>query len=551
MLQSISIHNFALISQLEIDFFEDFSVITGETGSGKSILLGALLLVLGQRAGSNVLKNKDKKCVVECEFHIRKYGLQGFFEARELDYDDDTLIRREILPSGKTRAFVNDTPVNLRTLKDLALHLIDIHSQNQNLILGSFEYQVEVLDTYAQNKSLLKSYQENYKKYLNLKNELKEKEALLHKAKSDLDYFQFQWQQLKEAKLVKGEQQELENELASLTHAEEIKTALFRSCNVLLEGELSSMIQIKEARDAMLKIQDVFVEATDYYKRLDSVFIELQDLVREMERSNEVVGFDDSRIELLNQRLDAIYSLQQKHQVDSVEELLEIQKNLGLKLQKIELGDEEIELLKQALRKQEQKLRKAADELTNSRKNTIPEIEKKIVSHLVLLGIPNANFTIKMTSGKHFRQLGTDEIDFLFSANKNGHPEKIQQVASGGELSRLMLSIKLLISKSRSLPSVIFDEIDAGVSGEIAHKMGVMMKKMAKSTQVISITHLPQIAGKGMHHYKVYKADDEHETYSNIVLLNQQERLKELAAMLSGTELTKAAIDNAKELLKN
>ncbi|WP_282125308.1 DNA repair protein RecN [Marinifilum flexuosum] len=549
MLQSISIQNFALINQLEIDFSDGFSVITGETGSGKSILLGALSLVLGQRSEGSVLKDKEKKCIIECSFSIEKYNLQEFFEKNELDYEKEAIIRREILPSGKTRAFVNDTPVNLKTLKELGVCLVDIHSQNQNLVLGSFEYQVGIVDTYAQNAALLAKYQLSFKKYQDLRKELKNQEEIAAKEKSDLDYFQFQLEQLNEANLVEGEQKEMEEELETLNHAEEIKSGLYQAYGFLSEGESSVISQIKEARSAISKIQGVFADADSYFERLDSSLIELQDLSQELDRSNELVEFDNGRIDFLNQRLDTIYSLQQKHRVDSVEELIQIREELEEKVGKIESSDELIEDLKEQLTVQKIKLQKTADNLSNSRKKAIPKIEKTIVNQLVLLGIPNANFKVQIINNEEFQQLGADKVTFLFSANKNGSLEEVQRVASGGELSRLMLSIKYLISSSTALPSIVFDEIDTGVSGEIADKMGSMMNQMAENIQVISITHLPQIAGKGKYHYKVYKADDEHETYSNIVLLNKPKRIEELAKMLSGADLTKAALENAKVLL--
>ncbi|RKE04193.1 DNA repair protein RecN [Marinifilum flexuosum] len=549
MLQSISIQNFALINQLEIDFSDGFSVITGETGSGKSILLGALSLVLGQRSEGSVLKDKEKKCIIECSFSIEKYNLQEFFEKNELDYEKEAIIRREILPSGKTRAFVNDTPVNLKTLKELGVCLVDIHSQNQNLVLGSFEYQVGIVDTYARNAALLAKYQLSFKKYQDLRKELKNQEEIAAKEKADLDYFQFQLEQLNEANLVEGEQKEMEEELETLNHAEEIKSGLYQAYGFLSEGESSVISQIKEARSAISKIQGVFADADSYFERLDSSLIELQDLSQELDRSNELVEFDNGRIDFLNQRLDTIYSLQQKHRVDSVEELIQIREELEEKVGKIESSDELIEDLKEQLTVQKIKLQKTADNLSNSRKKAIPKIEKTIVNQLVLLGIPNANFKVQIINNEEFQQLGADKVTFLFSANKNGSLEEVQRVASGGELSRLMLSIKYLISSSTALPSIVFDEIDTGVSGEIADKMGSMMNQMAENIQVISITHLPQIAGKGKYHYKVYKADDEHETYSNIVLLNKPKRIEELAKMLSGADLTKAALENAKVLL--
>lgn len=549
MLQTISIQNYALINQLEIDLSDGFSVITGETGSGKSILLGALSLVLGQRSDVNVLKDKEKKCIIECSFLIAKYQLESFFEENDLDYDEHTLIRREILPNGKSRAFVNDSPVGIKVLKELGVKLIDIHSQNQNLVIGSFEYQVGIVDTYAQNVDVLEKYQKQFAKYQQLRKELKRQEEVAQKEKTDLDYFQFQLEQLDDANLVAGEQIEIENELKQLNHAEEIKSNLFKSYACLSEGEFDVLSQIREAKNALSQITSVFPEAESYFERLESSYIELQDLSQELDRSNELVEFDPARIEFLNQKLDTIYSLQQKHRVDSVDELIHIREDLRTKVGQIESSDELIEDLKKQLSTQKDRLQKAATNLTKSRSKVLPVIEKTIVSQLVQLGIPNANFKIEISNSEEFQYLGGDYLKFLFSANKNGRLEDVQKVASGGELSRLMLSIKYLISSSTALPSIVFDEIDTGVSGEIAHKMGEMMMQMAENIQVISITHLPQIAGKGKYHFKVYKADDEHETYSNIVLLDKQNRIEELAKMLSGADLTEAALENAKVLL--
>ncbi|MDE5417715.1 DNA repair protein RecN [Labilibaculum sp. DW002] len=549
MLQSISIQNYALINQLDIDFSDGFSVITGETGSGKSILLGALSLVLGQRAEVNVLKDREKKCIIESCFSISRYKLEGFFDKNQLDYEEETLLRREILPNGKSRAFVNDSPVSVKTLKELGFRLIDVHSQNQNLVIGSFDYQVGIVDTYAGNAELLKKYQDQFDKFQLLKDNLRKQEEIAAKEKADLDYFQFQLEQLLDAKLVAGEQKEMENELETLTHAEEIKSGLFKAYENLSEGEFPIVSQLKEARNAIAQIQNVYPDADSLYQRLESAYIELQDLAQEVEQTNESIELDPSRIEFLNQKLDAIYSLQQKHHVDSVEGLIEIREELIQKVDKIVSGDDFIEDLKKQLDKQEALLQKVSEKLTNSRKKVVSAIEKTIVAQLVQLGIPNANFKVDMKIREDFQYLGRDLLCFLFSANKNGQLEEVQKVASGGELSRLMLSIKYLVSSSTALPSIVFDEIDTGVSGEIADKMGVVMRDMAENIQVISITHLPQIAGKGNYHYKVYKADDELETYSNIVLLDNESRIEELAKMLSGSDMTQAAMENAKVLL--
>ncbi len=550
MLQSLSIKNYTLINALSINFSNGFSVITGETGSGKSILLGALGLVLGQRAEGNILKDTSKKCVIECTFNISKYQLTNFFEKNELDYDEETIIRREVLPSGKSRAFVNDSPVTIKLLRELGLRLVDIHSQNQNLTLENWTYQMEVVDSYAQNSELLKSYQNSFKQYSNLQHQLQQQQEKAEQEKADLDYFQFQLEQLSEANLQENEQQELESELEMLNHSEDIKTNLYRGYGIISESETSVLSQLREARHAIEQIKSVYPDAANYYERINSAFIDLQDLSYELNHANENIEFDAGRIDFINERLDTIYSLQQKHKVDSVTELLLIQQNLEQKVMAINSSDTVIEELKQQLMQQKEQLTAIANKLTDSRKKAIPNIEANIVEQLVMLGIPNANFKIDFTHNETFHQLGCDNVNFLFTANKNGKLEPVHQVASGGEMSRLMLSIKHLISASTALPSIVFDEIDTGVSGEIADKMGEMMTKMSENIQVISITHLPQIAGKGQYHYKVFKTDDEFETYSNIVLLNKEDRLKELAKMLSGSNITEAALQNAKVLLR-
>ncbi|MCZ4695278.1 DNA repair protein RecN [Ancylomarina euxinus] len=549
MLQSLAIRNYTLINQIEIDFNNGFSIITGETGSGKSILLGALGLVLGQRPETNILKDKDLKCVVEAHFNISKYHLQKFFADAEMEYEEETILRREILPNGKTRAFVNDSPVSVKLLKELGLRLIDIHSQNQNLSLGDSEYQMGIVDTYAQHASLLNDYQVQFENYQHIKRELYRKEQIALKEKSDLDYYQFQLEQLLDANLVDGEQVEMESELETLNHAEEIKTNLFKASNLLSEGEVAIISLLKEARSAIGQVQNVFSDGENFYERFESSCIELQDLASELERSYESMEFDPSRISFLNERLDTIYSFQQKHRVESVEELIKIREDLDQKVQDISSSDDLIEELKEQLQKQELNLVKVSEKLSKSRRSVIPDIEKALESQLIQLGMPHAKINFEQSIAEEFQYLGKDLIRILFSANKNGQLEEISKVASGGEMSRLMLSIKYLISASTALPSIVFDEIDTGVSGEIADKMGVVMRDMAENIQVISITHLPQIASKGNYHYKVYKADDELETYSNIVLLDSESRIEELAKMLSGADMTQAAMENAKVLL--
>jgi len=498
MLQSLAIQNYTLINQIEIDFKNGFSIITGETGSGKSILLGALGLVLGQRPDTNILKDKERRCVIEANFNITKYHLQKFFADYEMEYEEETILRREILPNGKTRAFVNDSPVNIKLLKELGHKLIDIHSQNQNLSLGDPEYQMGIVDTFAQNSSLLTDYQIQFESYQTIKKDLKVQEEIAHKEKSDLDYYQFQLQQLLDANLVEGEQVEMEYELETLNHAEEIKTNLFKASNLLNEGDVAIISLLKEARTAIDQVKNVFSEGEEFYERFESSCIELQDLAAELESSYEAMEFDPSRISILNEKLDTIYGLQQKHRVDSVNGLIQIREDLDEKVQKISSSDELIEELKLQLQKQKSKLNKASGKLSKSRKSVIPEIEKALESQLVQLGMPHAKINFEQTITEEYQYLGQDLIRILFSANKNGQPEEISKVASGGEVSRLMLSIKSLISASTALPSIVFDEIDTGVSGEIADKMGVVMRNMAENIQVIVLLTYLKLLVKGV-----------------------------------------------------
>lgn len=551
MLRSISIQNYALIHQIQIDFNEGFSVITGETGSGKSILLGALSLLLGQRADVNVLRSKSCKCVIEGVFDIQNYPLKEFFQFHDLDYEVETVIRREILPSGKSRAFVNDTPVNVKLLKELGARLIDIHSQNQNLVLGDAAYQLYMVDTFAQHDQLLKKYKQEYKHYCDLAKELQQAQDQTEKSRNDLDYFQFQFNQLQEANLQLGEQQEMEQELETLNHAEEIKGKLYEAVGILSGHDMSVLEQVRQVESSLGQLLNVFSSASELHERISSTYIELQDLSQELEQKSLSIEFDPQRIEFLNQRLDLIYSLEQKHRVNHVDQLLDIQHDLEVKIEAISTADDIIDDLIKKVSQQEIVVSDLSNQLTESRSEIIPQIEVALVDQLQQLGMPNVSFKVDLLEMDDFSATGKDRVVFLFSANKNGSLQEISKVASGGEMSRFMLSLKSLVSASSALPSIVFDEIDTGVSGEIADRMGGMMQQMSGNIQVISITHLPQIASKGTYHYKVYKADDEVETYSNIVLLNSTQRVEEVAKMLSGSDLTAAAFDNARVLLNN
>ncbi|HAF29978.1 MAG TPA: DNA repair protein RecN [Bacteroidales bacterium] len=549
MLQSIYIQNYALISELEIDFNKGLNIITGETGAGKSILLGALSLVLGQRADTSVLKDKSQKCFVEAKFQIKQYKIKDFFKQNDLDYEEITTIRREITDNGKSRAFINDTPVNLSILKDLSDKLIDIHSQHESLLLGDDHFQLSLVDSFANHHELLDKYLNKYEEYHVLTTEYKRLIQNADKAKADLDYFQFQFDQLEALKLVDGEQEELEEELVKLNHAEEIKLNLSNSYNLLSGEEVAILSNLKQAKNSIASISKYMKEGDELAQRLDSVYIELQDINNEIEQLNEKVEHDPSRIEFIRERLDNIYSLEQKHKVSTVKELIQIQEELQNKLDLINSYDFETEKIKKEIESLHKELSSLANQISANRKLIIPKIENKVVEILKQLGIPNANFKVEQILVDEFLTTGKEIIKFLFSANKNVALEELSKVASGGEISRLMLSIKSLIVETTTLPTIIFDEIDSGTSGEIADKMGSIIKHMSEKMQVINITHLPQIASKGDYHYLVYKKDNHETTNTYIKLLTKDERINEIAKMLSGEALTDAAIQNARVLL--
>lgn len=549
MLQSIYIQNYALISELEIDFNKGLNIITGETGAGKSILLGALSLVLGQRADTSVLKDKSQKCFVEAKFQIKQYRIKDFFKKNDLDYDELTTIRREITDNGKSRAFINDTPVNLSILKDLSDKLIDIHSQHESLLLGDDSFQLSLVDSFANHQELLDNFLNKYDEYHVLTNEYKRLIQNADKAKADLDYYQFQFDQLETLKLVDGEQEELEEELEKLNHAEEIKLNLSNSNSLLSGEEVAIISNLKQTKNSIASISKYMKEGDELVKRLDSVYIELQDINSEIEQLNENVEHDPSRIEFIRERLDNIYTLEQKHKVSTIKELLSIKEELQSKLDLINSYDFETEKIKKEIDSLYNELSALANQISENRKLIIPRIENKVVEILKQLGIPNANFKVEQIPVDEFLRTGKEIIKFLFSANKNVALEELSKVASGGEISRLMLSIKSLIVETTTLPTIIFDEIDSGTSGEIADKMGSIIKLMSEKMQVINITHLPQIASKGDYHYLVYKKDNHETTNTYIKLLTKEERINEIAKMLSGEVLTEAAIQNAQSLL--
>src|SRR5665647_195469 len=550
MLTRLKIQNYALIRELEVDLRPGFSIITGETGAGKSILLGALSLILGQRADSSVLKDKSVKCVVEAVFRVDGLGLEELFLANDLDFDNFAIFRREINPAGKSRAFVNDSPVMLKTMQDIGIHLIDIHSQNQNLELNNQAFQLMVVDICAGNQELLITYKESYKDFRKLIGDLAEAEVVAEKAKADLDYFQFQFDQLYKAALKENEQELLEKELELLTHAEEIKAGLL-NVNELLNGEnISALIQLKTSIGLISKLKNFLPDADGLLQRLESLCVDIKDIADEAGSIAEKVEYDSDRIGSINERLDLIYSLQQKHHLRSVEELIALRNSLEAKILAVSSNEEEILRLIQLKELKNAEIKDLSSRLSVKRHSVIKDIESRVIRQLLQLGMPNSKFKVEIlpipSPGVH----GMDTVSFLFTANKNGVLCEISKVASGGEMSRVMLAIKALISKSKALPTIIFDEIDAGVSGDIAERMGIILKEISADMQVINITHLPQIAAKGDHHFLVYKQDSESETTTQLKLLSKSERIEELAKMLSGENITAAAILNVEELLK-
>jgi len=550
MISSLLIKNYAIIKELNVDFTPGFCVITGETGAGKSIIMGALGLILGQRAETSALNNSEEKCIIEGKFLLNdKIDLSNFFKLNDLDFENPVVLRREITPLGKSRAFINDTPVSLNILRDLGLNLIDIHSQHSNLDLGKHQFQLNVIDWFGALDGLLNDYSTVYKEYRRLEMKLKEITDKSNQSKSDLDYYEFQFKQLSESKLVDGEQQTLEKEHEFLTHSEEIKSGLNQVYQLLDREDQSVIIQMKEAVSVMNKLMSYLPEALSLHERLESQFIELRDIASECELLAEKTEYDPTRFEEISNRLDTNYMLQQNHRVDSVAELIAIRDEFDLKLQAVATFEEELSQLKRDLEQQRTALISIANKLTKARKDLIPSLQKEITNYLQLLGMPNGVFSIEISKKEDFSPLGIDEVSFLFNANKGGQLEEINRVASGGELSRVMLAIKSVIARSKALPAIIFDEIDTGISGEIAAKMGNILKDMSQFMQVINITHLPQIASKGDSHLFVYKNDTATGVETGMKLLSREERVIEIAKMLSGDIPSSAAIANAESLL--
>ena len=552
MLQSLHIQNYALIDQLDISFEKGFSVITGETGAGKSILLGAIGLLLGQRADLKMLKVGAQRCVIEAEFDLTDYDFADYFTTHDLDFDGHScIIRRELTSTGKSRAFINDTPTSLNELKELGDQLIDIHSQHQNLLLNKENFQLQVLDALAQDSALLDQYKQNYKEYCQLRDELESKKAQSDKDKEEQEYLAFQLKQLQEAQLSVEEEQALEQDLTTLEHAEEIKTTLYQ-CNSILNSEQNGLIdQMRDVKRKLESMASVYPPAQELAERMDSCYIEVRDIADEVESDMETMEFDPERLNYVNERISTIHSLKQKFHADDIEELIQIEEELAERLSLIENSDEYLLEMQRRITQHEKELDKMAAQLTKQRTTAASKLEGEMCSRLVALGIPNVQFQVNIQTEKMFSPTGRDKIVYLFSANKNIPMQPLSQVASGGEMARLMLVLKAIISSSVKLPTIIFDEIDTGVSGHIAEKMAHIMQEMGTNhhRQVISITHLPQIAALGEQHYRVYKTDSEDTTTSHIVRLTPEERIEEVAHMLSGSTLTEAAIANAKSLL--
>ena len=550
MLKSLFIQNYALIDTLNIEFESGFSVITGETGAGKSIILGAINLLLGQRAESKFIKKNANKCTIEAVFDLSRYGMEAFFERNDLDFDGECIIRREISASGKSRTFINDTPVPLALLKELGETLIDIHSQHQNLLLNKEDFQMNVVDIMANNRKEREVYAGLYKKFRTLSANLKKAIEQAEKTRAEEDYIRFQLEQLEAAQLQPDEQKELEKEAEMLEHAEDIKHALFSVDAKLNHEEEGVVTVLRECQHTLQNLQEMYTPAEEMASRLQSCYIEIKDLAKEIASEAEQIEYNPERLSYVNERLNTIYSLQQKHHVDTLEALIDLQEDYTRQLDNIENSEAYIQQLEHEKEEALKEVKKQAAVLTEQRKQAAVLIESKMKELLIPLGIPNVRFCIDLKQKEEPDERGMDKISFLFSANKNGELQQIAQVASGGEIARVMLSLKALISGAVKLPTIIFDEIDTGVSGYIAEKMAHIMQEMgANNRQVISITHLPQIAALGATHYKVYKEDNEQGTTSHIIRLNQKERVQEIAHMLSGTTLTDAAVNNAKELL--
>ena len=551
MLKQLYIKNFTLIDELNIQMHPGFSVITGETGAGKSIILGAIGLLLGNRADSKSIKAGRDRCVIEAHFDLSKYDMQKFFTDNDIDEDlSDTIIRRELTAAGKSRAFINDTPVSLTKMRELGEQLVDIHSQHQNLLLQKEDFQLNVVDIIAQDEKQRKNYEAAYNQYKQANQKLNALKAEIEKNRENEDFLRFQFKELDETQLQNGEQEELEQEYEMLSHSEDIKTALYLADNHLSGDDGNIIERLKQTSEQLANIKDVYPEVTELLERIDSSYIELKDIAQEVNGLTDHVEFDPARLETINERLDKLNSLQQKFHVRDLGELIETYHQLKEQLSHIDHSDEDVEALEQEVTQLLEKAQKQAKELTAIRTKAAKKVEEEMKQRLIPLGIPNVRFSISLTE-KPLSHDGGDKVSFLFSANKSTTLQPVTQVASGGEIARVMLSLKAMISGAVKLPTIIFDEIDTGVSGKIAEKMAQIMVEMGNhERQVLSITHLPQIAAMGSHHYKVSKEETDKGTISRMTELSQQERVQEIAQMLSGSDVSEAALANAKELLR-
>lgn len=551
MLKHLYIKNFTLIDELDIDFFNGFSVISGETGAGKSIILGAISLLLGNRADSKQIKQGEKKCIIEAVFTLAKGVYDDFFKANGIDLDiDETILRREINDSGKSRAFINDTPVSLTLMRELGDQLVDIHSQHQNLLLQKEDFQLNIVDIIARNEQELQHYKEAYTDYKNTEKRLVQLKKQLEESAENEEFMRFQYEEIANANLEKEEQEELEQEYKTLSHAEDIKVSLYDADNELNEDEMGVVKKLKKAADFLSSITAVYPKAEEISQRLDAVYIEVKDIAEEVGMATSDVDFDPKRLDFINEKLDRIYHLEKKFHVESIADLLDIANDLKAKLSAIDNSDEALNEVETEVKAKEKRCKELAIALTNGRQKAAKIIEQDMKEKLVPMGIPNIQFQIAMDS-KPLASDGADKVEVLFSANKNSPLQPIAQVASGGEIARVMLALKAMISGAVKLPTIIFDEIDTGVSGKVAQQMAFVMQEMGnKNKQVISITHLPQIAALGSTHYKVEKCDTEKGTTSRLRQLSEEERVTEIAQMLSGTDISEAALMNARELLK-
>ena len=549
MLKTLHISNYALITTLTIDFEAGMSVLTGETGAGKSIIIGALSLIQGQRADTRMVKEGTEKSIVEAEFDVKNYSLKSFFENNDLDYNDACLIRREIATNGKSRAFINDTPVPLNLLRELSDKLLDIHSQHENLLLSTENYQLMVVDAVAQNINELTDFKQSFTEWNEAKSDLNKLRKEADRRNADLDYLRFQLNQLDEAKLTVGEQTDLEAELEMLSHVEEIKSALGQADHLLTNEDTNVLKSVKDITVALRRINNYLPESTNWTERLDAVLIELKDMAADISLAQNKLEFNPERLEMLDNRLNLIYSLQKKFRVDTIEKLIELRESFRKQLNRIENMEEELIEAQKRVQACFQVMKINAETLTETRRKAIPAIEKYLVEQLHLLGMPDVRFVVSIMPATEYTEKGNDVVEFQFSANKNRSVQPVSLIASGGEVSRLMLAIKSLLIRQSDLPTIIFDEIDTGVSGEISGRMGEIMRKMSQSTQLIVITHLPQIASKGHTHYSVYKDNTGTQTETHIRRLTPDQRIKELASLLSGKTITEAAMMNARELL--